>query len=81
MNAPVLSVVENVLMNGILVYRSCSENAPSADVKEALTKPVVLKGFDKLLQQIQNLKDSTSSDDSDSGGAQSEDALPNVNLS
>ena len=54
---------------------------PKCRCERGLTKPVVLKGFDKLLQQIQNLKDSTSSDDSDSGGAQSEDTLPNVNLS
>ena len=46
-----------------------------------LTKTVVLKGFDKLLQQIRNLKESTSSDDSYSGGAQSDDTLPNINLS
>ena len=36
-----------------------------------VTKTAVFKGFDKLLQQIRNVKDSTSSDDNDSGGAQS----------
>ena len=46
-----------------------------------LTKTVAVKSFDKLIQKIQNLKGSTSSDDSDSGGAQSNDTLPNVKLS
>ena len=54
---------------------------PKCRCERGLTKTVVLKGFDKLLHQIRNLKDSTSSDDSDSGGAQSDDTLPNVNLS
>ena len=49
--------------------------------ERGLTKTVVLKGFDKLPQEIRNLKDSTSSDGSDSGGAQSDHTLPNVNLS
>ena len=34
-NATVLSVVKNVLMNGIVVYGGCRKNAPSAVVKEA----------------------------------------------
>ena len=54
---------------------------PKCRCERGLTKTVVVKGFDKLLHQIQNLKDSTSSGDSDSGGAQSDDTLPNVNLS
>ena len=57
------------------------QKCPKCRCERGLTKTVVLKGFDKLLHQIRNLKDSTSSDDSDSGGAQSDDTLPNVNLS
>ena len=45
------------------------EKYPKCRCERGLTKTVVLKGFDKLLQQIRNLKDSTSSDDSDSGRA------------
>ena len=37
--------------------------------ERGVTRTAVFKGFDKLLQQIRNLKDSTSSDDSDSGRA------------
>ena len=59
------------------------QKCPKCCCERDLTKTVVLKGFDKLLHQIQNLKDSTTSDvsDSDSGDAQSDDTLPNVNLS
>ena len=57
------------------------QKCPKCRCERGLTKTVVLKGFDKLLHQIRNLKDGTSSDDSDSGGAQSDDTLPNVNLS
>ena len=57
------------------------QKCPKSRCKRGLTKTVVLKGFDKLLQQIRNLKDCTSSDDSDDGGAQSNDTLSNVNLS
>ena len=54
---------------------------PKCRCERGVTKSVVLKGFHKILHQNWNLKDSTSSDDSDSGVAQSEDTLPNVNLS
>ena len=54
---------------------------PKCRCERGLTKAVALKGFGKLLQQIRNLKDSRSSDDSDSGGTQSENTLPNVNFS
>ena len=54
---------------------------PKCRCERGLTKTVVLKGFDKLLHQIRNLKDSMTSDESDSGGAQFDDTLPNVNLS
>ena len=57
------------------------QKCPKCRCERGLTKTVVAKGFDKLLHQMQNLKDSTSSDDSDSGGAQSDDTLPNVNVS
>ena len=57
------------------------EKCPKCRCERGLTKTVVLKGFDKLLQQIRNLKESASSDDCDSGGAQSDNTLPNVNLS
>ena len=56
------------------------QKCPKCRCERDLTKTVVLKGFDKLLHQIRNLKDSMSSDDSDSGGAQSKDTLPNFNL-
>ena len=54
---------------------------PKCRCERGLTKAVALKCFDKLLQQIRNLKDSRSSDDSDSGGTQSDNTLPNVNFS
>ena len=54
---------------------------PQVPLWKRFNKTVVLKGFDKLLQQKRNLKESTSSDDSDSGGAQSDDTFLNVNLS
>ena len=57
------------------------QKCPKCRCERDLNKTVVLKGFDKPLHQIRNLKDSTSSDDSDGGGAQSKDTLPNVNLS
>ena len=57
------------------------QKCPKCRCERGLIKTVVLKGFNKLLQQIRNLKESTSSDDSGSGGTQSDDAFPNVNLS
>ena len=57
------------------------QKCPKCRCERGLTKTVVLKGFDKLLHQIRNLKDSMTSDESDSGGAQFDDTLPNVNLS
>ena len=52
------------------------QKCPKCRCERGLTKTVVLKGFDKLLRQIRNLKDSTSSDDSDIGGAQSDEHTP-----
>ena len=75
----VLLVVKNVLINSIVLCKGCSKNGTSACERD-LTNPVVPKGFINLLQQIQTLKDSTSSDDSDSNGGQSGNTLPNVNL-
>ena len=75
----VLLVVKNVLINSIVLCKGCSKNGTSACERD-LTKPVVHKGFINLLQQIQNLKESTSSDDSDSNGGLSGNTLPNVNL-
>ena len=48
-----------------MVSKGCCKNGTSTCERD-LTKPVVHKGFINLLQQIQNLKESTSSDDSDS---------------
>ena len=56
------------------------QKCPKCLCERGLTKTVVLKVFDNLLQEIRNLKESTSSDNSDSGGAPSDDALPNVNF-
>ena len=61
----VLLVVKNVLINSIVVSKGCCKNGTSTCERD-LTKPVVHKGFINLLQQIQNLKESTSSDVSDS---------------
>ena len=57
------------------------QKCPKCRCERGLTKTVVLKGFDKLIQQKRNLKESTSSYDSDSGSDQSDDTLSNVNLS
>ena len=65
----------------VCVIQGLQQKCPKCRCERGLTKTVVLKGFDKLLQQIRNLKDSTSSDDNDSGDAQSSDTLPNGNLS
>ena len=61
----VLLVVKNVLINSIVVSKGCCKNGTSTCERD-LTKPVVHKAFINLLQQIQILKESTSSDDSDS---------------
>ena len=52
------------------------QKCPKCRCERGLTKTVVLKGFDKLLHQIRNLKDSTSSDDNDIGGAQFDEQGP-----
>lgn len=75
----VFLVVKNVLINNIVVCKGCSKNVTSACERD-LTKPAVHKGFINLLQQIQNLKESTPSVDSDSNGAQSGNTLSNVNI-
>ena len=48
------------------------QKCPKCRCERGLTKTVVIKDFEKILHQIRNLKDSTTSDDSDSGGAQSD---------
>ena len=68
-----------MLINGIVVYKGCSKNAPTGCERD-LTKTVVFKVFINLIQQIRNLKESTPSDDSDGSFAQSDNTLPNVNL-
>ena len=85
---PLIACSECNTLNGCQKYvnewysgmQGLHQKCPKCHCERGLTKTVVLKGFDNLLHQIRNLKDSTSSDDSDSDGAQSDDTLPNVNL-
>ena len=53
-----------------------TKKCPKCRCERGLSKTIVLKGFDTLLDQIRNLKDGHSSEDSDDDSGQLDDTLP-----